>query len=172
MLADGGAIMDDDFTPGAETARAFRDALGRFATGVTVITIDGPDGPMGFTANSFSSLSIDPALVLWSVAKSAQRYPYFAKARYFAIHVLAADQAPLIDRFLRSGPGFDGLAHTVNSNRVPLVAGASARFECEQHATHDGGDHLIIVGRVQRVVCHDGAPLVFSRGQMGRLAAL
>lgn len=163
--------MDSSFTPDAEAARAFRDALGRFTTGVTLITIDGPAGPMGFAANSFSSLSLDPPLVLWSVAKSAGRYPHYAVARHFAIHVLAADQSALVPRFHRSGPGFDGLAHDLNPHRVPLLAGALARFECEQHATHEGGDHLIVVGRVQRVVCQDGAPLVFSQGQMGRFAA-
>lgn len=170
-MADGGVKMDYDFIPGADTARAFREALGRFATGVTVITIDGPAGPMGFTANSFSSLSIDPALVLWSVAKSAQRYPYFSEARHFVIHVLGADQAALIARFHRTGTGFEGLDHVLNANGVPLVAGALARFECERHAAHDGGDHLIIVGRVLRVACQEGAPLVFSRGQIGRFTA-
>lgn len=169
-MADGGSIAERGFVPNADTARAFRDALGVFATGVTLVTIDGPAGPMGFTANSFSSLSMDPALVLWSVAKSARRYPHFAAARHFAIHVLAAGQAELIARFDRNGPGFDGMAHDVNTQNVPLMAGALARFECEQYATHEGGDHLIVVGRVARIVCQDGAPLVFAGGQMGRFA--
>jgi len=169
-MADGGGMMEAGFAPSPETARAFRDALGQFATGVTLVTIDGPDGPMGFTANSFSSLSLDPALVLWSPAKSSRRYPHFATARHFAIHVLSEDQGTLIERFGRTGAGFDGLDHELNAHRVPLIGGALARFECEMHATHEGGDHLIVVGRVTRVVCQDGAPLVFATGRMGRFA--
>jgi flavin reductase (DIM6/NTAB) family NADH-FMN oxidoreductase RutF len=170
MMADGAGMTEDGFVPSPETARAFRDALGQFATGVTLVTIDGPDGLMGFTANSFSSLSMDPPLVLWSPAKSSRRFPFFAAARHFAIHVLAAGQAHLIDRFSRDGAGFDGLDHRLNPHRVPLIDGALARFECDLHATHEGGDHLIVVGRVTRIVCQDGAPLVFAKGQMGRFA--
>ncbi len=170
-MADGGAMMDRGFIPGEDTARAFRDALGRFTTGVTVVTIDGPNGPMGFTANSFSSLSMDPPLVLWSLAKAAGRFAHYAAAQHFAIHVLAAEQVDLIQRFHRTGAGFDGLEHDLNQQKVPLLDKALARFECEQHATHEGGDHLIVVGRVSRVVIQDGAPLVFSKGQFGGFSA-
>jgi len=165
-------VVQGGFTPTPDTARAFRDALGRFATGVTIVTINRTAGPMGFTANSFSSLSMDPPLVLWSLAKSAQRYPYFAGADHFAIHVLAADQLHLIDRFHRNGPGFDGLKHEFSAHGVPLLAGALARFECEMHTTYEGGDHLIVVGRVQRVVCEDGAPLVFLGGRFRQFSAM
>ncbi len=165
-MADGAPIMDSGFAPTPETARDFRDALGQFATGVTLVTIDGPDGPMGFTANSFSSLSLDPPLVLWSLAKSSRRFPFYATARHFAIHVLAADQAGLIERFGHKGAGFDGLDHSLSAQNVPLIGGALARFECELHATHEGGDHLIVVGRVTRVVCQGGVPLVFAQGRM------
>jgi flavin reductase (DIM6/NTAB) family NADH-FMN oxidoreductase RutF len=172
MMSYHGAITQSGFTPGADTARAFRDALGRFATGVTIVTINRPTGPMGFTANSFSSLSMDPPLVLWSLAKSAQRYPYFAGAQHFAIHVLAAEQLHLIDRFHRTGPGFDGLKHDLGAHGVPLFDGALARFECELHTTYEGGDHLIVVGRVHRVVCEDGAPLVFLEGRFRQFPAM
>jgi flavin reductase (DIM6/NTAB) family NADH-FMN oxidoreductase RutF len=171
MMADGGAMMESDFIPNPDTARAYRDALGSFATGVTVITIQGSDGPLGFTANSFSSLSMDPPLVLWSLAKSAGRYAQYAQAQHFAVHVLAAEQSDLIRRFHRSGAGFDALDHDLNPQKVPLLAGALARFECEQYSTHEGGDHLIVVGRVSRVTCQGGAPLVFSKGQFGRFSA-
>ncbi len=166
-----GSTIESGFIPTPDTARAFRDALGRFATGVTIVTINRPTGPMGFTANSFTSLSMDPPLVLWSLAKSAQRYPFFAEADHFAIHVLAADQLHLIDRFHRTGPGFEGLKHDLGSHNVPLLTGALARFECEMHTTYEGGDHLIVVGRVQRVVCEDGAPLVFLEGRFRRFSA-
>ncbi len=170
-MADGGAMSEIGFTPTPDNARAFRDALGRFATGVTIVTIDGPTGPMGFTANSFTSLSIEPPLVLWSLARSSGRYPFFAAACHYAIHVLAAHQAELIERFQRSGAGFDGLEHDLGPQNVPRIRGALARFDCEQHTTYEGGDHLIVVGRVQRVVSADGAPLVFAMGQKGRFSA-
>ncbi len=170
-MADGGAMQSSGFTPGAETTRAFRDALGTFATGVTVITVAGPEGPLGFVANSFSSLSMDPPLVLWSLAKSAGRFHHYAGARHFAIHVLAEGQSDLIQRFHRTGTGFSALDHDLSPQKVPLLAGALTRLECEQHATHEGGDHLIVVGRVHRVVCHDGAPLVFSKGRFGGFSA-
>jgi flavin reductase (DIM6/NTAB) family NADH-FMN oxidoreductase RutF len=156
------------FTPDAGNLRALRDALGRFATGVAVITIPTLEGPMGFTANSFASVSLDPPLVLWSPAKASLRYPFYAAARHFAIHVLGAEQSDLSRRFVRGGTGFDGLAHEVNREGVPVIPGTLARFECEQHATHEGGDHLIVVGRVLRVAARHGAPLVFSQGAYGR----
>ena len=154
----------------AETtdARAFRDALGRFATGITVVTIATRDGPMGFTANSFASVSLDPPLVLWSPARSAARYPFYAAAQHYAIHVLGAEQSDLSGRFVRGGAGFDGLAHEIDANGVPVLPLALARFDCLQVATHDGGDHLIIVGRVLGVSSRDGQPLIFSQGAFGR----
>jgi flavin reductase (DIM6/NTAB) family NADH-FMN oxidoreductase RutF len=161
MMADGAII------PNADNTRLFRDALGRFATGVTVVTIMGPDGPMGFTANSFSSLSLDPPLVLWSPAKSSQRYPHFAAAEHYAIHVLGQTQADWPARFARGGAGFDGLDWRLNAEGVPVLAGALSRFDCTRHTTHDGGDHLIIVGQVLRLALEEGAPLVFANGRFG-----
>lgn len=156
--------MTQTFVPDAANARAFRDALGRFATGVVVVTVA---GPMGFTANSFASLSMDPPLVLWSPARAAARYPVLVAARHYAIHVLGADQGDLARRFVRGGAGFDGLAHDTNAQDVPVIPGVLARFDCVQHALHDGGDHTIVVGRVIRAAMADGAPLVFSAGRYG-----
>jgi flavin reductase (DIM6/NTAB) family NADH-FMN oxidoreductase RutF len=161
MMADGGII------PNADNARLFRDALGRFATGVTVVTIVGPDGPMGFTANSFSSLSLDPALVLWSPAKSSSRFAQFATAEHYAIHVLSQVQVDWPARFARGGAGFDGLDWGVNGEGVPVLAGALSRFDCARHATHDGGDHVIVVGQVLRLALEEGEPLVFANGRFG-----
>ncbi|HMO08713.1 MAG TPA: flavin reductase family protein [Paracoccaceae bacterium] len=163
-------MTETAFTPDAENARSFRDALGRFATGVCVITANGPDGHMGFTANSFSSLSMDPPLVLWSPAKSSQRYPVLVAARHYAIHVLGDGQSDISRRFVRGGAGFEGLGHPVNAEGVPLIPGCLARFECEQHALHEGGDHTIVVGRVIRAALAEGAPLVFSGGKYGTFA--
>lgn len=158
--------------PQAETL-ALREVLGRFATGVTVVTIAGQDGrPMGFTANSFASVSLDPPLVLWSPARSSSRFAAFSAARHYVIHVLAEGQRDLVTHFASSGAGFEGLSSGLNAEGVPLLDGALARIHCEQHATHEGGDHLIIVGRVLRADKAEGAPLVFSQGRYGRFTAL
>lgn len=164
-------MQNETFPPDADNNRAFRAALGRFATGITIVTILAPDGPMGFCANSFSSISIDPPLVLWAPAKSSSRYTYFAQARHYAIHVLGADQRHLIDRFSRGGRGFDGLSHQSNPEGAPILPDALARFDCERHAAHDGGDHLIILGRVIRAACRDGKPLIFCHGLFGGFSA-
>jgi flavin reductase (DIM6/NTAB) family NADH-FMN oxidoreductase RutF len=161
------AIMITD--PMARDAgRALRDALGRYATGVTVITMRGPDGPLGMTANSFTSVSLDPALVLWCPAKRSSRHDSFVAATHFAIHVLAADQLDLCLRFARSGGNFDGVATDVTPEGQPALPGAMARFDCSRHALHDGGDHTIVVGRVLRATTRaEGEPLLFWGGRYG-----
>jgi len=153
----------------AEAGRALRDAFGRFATGVTLVTTMTAEGPLGFVANSFSSVSLDPPLVLWSPARASRRFAAFAEARAYAIHVLGADQAGLIARFSRSGAGFDGLEHRLSAAGQPILP-ALARFDCAAHAAHDGGDHAILVGRVQGVTIGEGAPLVFFGGGYGGFA--
>lgn len=171
-MADGSQAMTATFAPGPDTARAFRDALGTFATGVTLVTIPTPQGPMGFVANSFSSLSLDPALVLWSIARTSRRFAAFSAAPAFAIHILGQAQADFARRFGREGEGFAGLDWHETPEGLPAVPGAPARFDCTQHATHDGGDHLIIVGRVLRASLREGDdPLVFARGRFGGFAA-
>ena len=160
-------MTEVQFTPEGNP-RALRNALGRYATGVTVVTCSTAEGPMGFTANSFAAVSLDPALVLWSPAKASGRFAHFATAQHYAIHVLEAAHADWPLRFSRGGEGFHGLSHEVNTESVPVIHGALARFDCVQHATHDGGDHLIVVGRVLRAAYREGAPLVFSQGGYGR----
>lgn len=167
-MPDGTQMTETVFDP--TDPRALRDAFGRFATGVTVITTLGPEGPVGFVANSFSSLSLDPPLVLWSPARASRRFPVFAEARHFAIHILAEDQADWITRFSRPGDAFVGLHTGLTEERIPTLPGALARFDCASHATHDGGDHAILVGRVLRITLRDGAPLVFSQGSYGGFA--
>ena len=154
-------------------ARAFRRALGQFATGVTVITTREADSPapVGITVNSFASVSLDPPLILWSAARSSIRHAHFSAAQAFAVHVLASDQSALAERFSRSGGNFDGLAHGLNAEGVPVLPDTLARFECRTEATHEGGDHTIIIGRVLRFATAEGAtPLVFSQGAFGGFA--
>ncbi|MCJ8138948.1 flavin reductase family protein [Falsirhodobacter halotolerans] len=152
-----------------DDAIAFRDALGRFATGVTLVTTATPQGPVGMIANSFASVSLDPPLVLWSPARSSSRFSLFETARHFVIHVLSQDQTDISMAFGRGGPGFDDVEHSLGDHGAPLIDRALARFECDTHATHDGGDHLIMVGRVGRVTTADGAPMVFHGGRFARL---
>lgn len=162
-----GIVPDQEFKPDATNLRAFRDALGRFATGVTLVTISGDDGPMGFVANSFAGLSLDPPLILWSPARSSSRFSYFASAAHFSVHILREDSKDWIARFGRHGAGFDGLQHRLTPEGSPVLNAALARFDCALHDTHDGGDHLIIIGRVLRCHSAQGVPLVFSQGSYG-----
>ncbi len=168
-MPDEAQMSETEFAP--TEAKALRAAFGRFATGVTIVTTTGPDGPVGFVANSFASVSLDPALVLWSPARASSRFTVFSQAPHFAIHVLEAGQAAWIARFVRGGSGFAGLDHSVTAEGMPALSGALARFDCARHAGHDGGDHQIIVGRVLRVTVRDGEPLVFSKGRTGRFLA-
>ena len=152
------------FSP-EDDPRAYRDALGSFATGVTVVTTASADGPIGITANSFSSVSLEPPLVLWSPAKSSKRFKYFDGTEYFAIHVLDGHQQALCDAFTRSGQGFEGLDWHENAHRVPLIEGCLARFECRRAASYDAGDHVIMLGRVETASFRSGLPLLFQGGR-------
>lgn len=149
------------------TNRQLRDAFGKFATGVTVITAPSADGPVAIVANSFSSVSLEPALVLWSVDRHARRFPYFEAADHYAIHVLGAEQRDLCDLTARDAHVLDLHPHTLNADGVPLIDHCLARFECRRVAAHDAGDHVIIVGQVQRTEMREGQPLTFYGGDFG-----
>ena len=165
-------MSEQSFIPGPETARAFRDALGCFGTGVTVVTTQGDQGPLGMTANSFASLSLTPPLVLWAPAKSSRRFEGFAKAKHYAIHIMAEDQHDLAHHFAQAGDGFDSFDWSHSADGVPILAGCLARFECHTAAVHDAGDHAIIVGHVDRAAFRPGKGLIFKRGQYGGFAGL
>ena len=170
MAANDIHALEAVFVPGADNNRAFRNALGSFTTGVTVVTATTSDGPIGMTVNSFASVSLDPPLVLWSPAKSSSRHGAFTGAPHFAIHVLGADQDHLSAAFTRGGSGFDGIEVKFNDEGVPVLPGTLARFECAEQAQHDAGDHTIIIGKVLRVAHRQGEPLCFSGGRFGRFA--
>lgn len=147
--------------------RDMRDALGRFATGVCVITTTTDDQrALGMTANSFSSVSLDPPLVLWSLQNNSDVYEPFATPKHFAINVLAKEQQDLSSQYARKGDHIiDPEHYRVGKYGSPVVRDALVTFECELDATHEGGDHLIIVGRVLNMVSRPtGEPLLFFAG--------
>ncbi|WP_331000441.1 flavin reductase family protein [Sulfitobacter mediterraneus] len=165
--------MDDDvitFAPQSDDGAALRHAFGRFGTGVTVVTVDTPMGPIGMTANSFSSISLDPPLVLWSPALRSQRHDAFVQASHFCIHVLGDNQQPLADHFARNGDGFDRFDWTAGDQGTPHLAGCLAAFQCETFAVHPAGDHSIVLGKVTEVTERrgKGAGLMFDQGRFGR----
>jgi 3-hydroxy-9,10-secoandrosta-1,3,5(10)-triene-9,17-dione monooxygenase reductase component len=151
--------------------REFRDALGRFATGVTIVTTrDGKGRPVGVTVSSYNSVSLDPPLVLWSLAKTASSLAAFEQAKAFTIHVLGRNQQELASRFARSGEDkFGGLNFGEAHGGVPLLPGCAAHFECESAYQYEGGDHVIFVGQVIRFDRIDTLPLLFHRGKFSEV---
>ena len=155
------------FIPGPDTLHDFRAALGRFATGVTVVTCQSERGPLGITANSFASVSLDPPLVLWSPAKSSSRHASFVAAQHFTVHILEHGQRDICMHFTRDGLDFGGLDVSTTEGGAPIIAGCLAHFECRRFAAHDAGDHTIIIGEVVAATAREGRPLIFSSGSLG-----
>ena len=145
--------------------REFRDCLGRFATGVALITVMDEGSARAMTINSFASVSLDPPLILWSLAKDSHRYDRFLSAQNFAVNILAADQADLSAACARNDDlHANGGQWTLADNGAPLLKDAIARFECRRHAVMPGGDHEIILGEVLNVDRpRDAEALVFVR---------
>lgn len=154
-------------TATAFDATEFRRALGSFATGVTIITTRATNGePVGLTVNSFSSVSLNPPLVLWSLANNALSLPAFRDNGHWAVHVLASDQEHLSGRFAQRGEDkFAGLDFDEGEGGVPLIKGCMARFQCKTATQYEGGDHLIFIGEVLSFDREDTAPLVFHGGR-------
>lgn len=160
-----------DYHAGSD-ARTLRDALGIFPTGVTVVTTRGGDGaPLGITVNSFTSVSLDPPLLLFCPAKSSRSHDAFIQAPAFAVNVLHIGQQPTSTLFAgRSGDRFADLPWETWTLDVPVLTEASASFECRRHAVHDAGDHSIIVGEVVRARFDPWRdPLIYFRGKYRRL---
>ena len=151
--------------------QAFRDALGSFVTGVTIVTArDGEGRPFGLTADSFNSVSLDPPMVLWSLSLRSRTLPVFRDATSWAVHVLAADQQPMSDRFARPGEDkFAGLAVMDGPEGAPLIEGYAARFGCRARFEYEGGDHAIFLGEVVDFDRREAAPLIYHGGRYGRV---
>ncbi|UWQ77647.1 flavin reductase family protein [Leisingera sp. S132] len=160
-------MADTSFIPGPDTARAYRDALGCFGTGVTVVTTQTPRGPLAITVNSFTSVSLEPPLMLWCPAKASLRHDAFVAAENFAIHVMAEDQLPLAKHFAAFGEDFSAADWQPSELGAPALDGVIARFDCRRHAAHPAGDHTIVIGEVARVTTRPGKGLIFKRGQYG-----
>jgi flavin reductase (DIM6/NTAB) family NADH-FMN oxidoreductase RutF len=145
----------------------FRTALGMFATGVTIVTARTTEGRViGLTANSFNSVSLDPPLVLWSLAQAAASLQAFRAGSHYAINVLAADQKLLAERFaLKGSDRWNGVEFKEGAGGAPLLAGAAATFECFNRSRYEEGDHVIFVGEVERCAWRTGvSPLLFHGG--------
>jgi len=149
-----------------DDTRAFRRALGQFATGVTVMTAEVGASMAGVTVNSFCSLSLDPPLILWSIARTSRSFPVFESSSHFAVSILGANQLEVSQAFASSSENkFENVAWRRGLNGVPLLEGAIATLECARNRTYDGGDHIIIVGRVERYSYVDGDALLYVQGR-------
>lgn len=151
-----------------ETAR-FREVLGHFASGVTVVTAMEDVGPVGFTCQAFTSLSLDPPLVALAPGKSSTSWPRIAEAGRFCVNILADDQEALCRDFAVSGGDkFTGIGWSPGSTGAPVLDGVLAWVECELLLVHDAGDHELVFGRVVDLGVNPGAPLLYYRGGFGR----
>lgn len=147
-------------------AREFRKCLSQYATGVTIVTSLNEAGPVGVTANSFSSLSLDPPLVLWSIGRSSRSCDAFINASHFAINILTSDQIDLSQKFSsKEVDKFVDVDWSPGVGGVPVLKKTLASIECSQQKIYDGGDHVIIVGLVERFSTFDGDGLVFAQGR-------
>ena len=154
--------------------KGFRDAMGAFPTGIAVITAASQEmSHIGITVNSFTSVSLEPPLVLWCIDRRSRRYPHFAQAPGFTVSILASGHREVSARLARAGEhNLDGIALIPTELGPPALADSLAVFECARESVQEAGDHAILIGRVQRFARHDGAgaPLVYFRGRYGALA--
>ena len=168
-MSEGAPHTDDDvYQP---DAAEFRKVLGQFATGVTIITAIDGDEPVGVAANSFTSVSLDPPLVLFCVGRSSTTWPRIESARKFAVNILGEHQEELSQLFAQKGADrFGQTDWHVGVGGSPVLEDVIAYLDCEFWAEYDGGDHIIVVGRVLDLgTPHDAGPLLFFRGKYGRL---
>ncbi|MBT9475220.1 flavin reductase family protein [Polaromonas sp.] len=152
-----------------------RRAFGSFATGITIVTTTDADGqPVGLTANSFTSVSLDPPLVLFCLDRNSSNLERFQRSSAFGINVLSSDQQELSSRFVKRGEDrFHGISWELRATGVPVIEGAAATFECVTHTTFDGGDHLVFVGRVRRFDFDaERNPLLYFQGRYRQIADL
>ncbi len=151
--------------------KQLRQCLSRFATGVTVVTCsDAAGNPYGITANSFSSVSLEPPLVLWNIAKISNSLQAYLDAKEFAIHVLTADQESIAQHFAQTDHSrFEGIDYSFSDDGVPILPNVLARFDCRTENILEGGDHHIIIGEVVNLTFDDSDPLLFYGSEYRRV---
>ena len=166
------AVADED--PAFEqSSRKFRDVLGRFCTGVTVVTSMSNGQPVGMTCQSFSSVSLDPPLVLFCPAKSSRAWPQMQRAGFFCVNLLSHDQLELSNGFAAKGTDrFAGVSWRPSATGAPLLDGVLGWVDCQIYAVHEAGDHYVVIGRVMDLGVEEAPhPLLFYRGRYARTEA-
>jgi flavin reductase (DIM6/NTAB) family NADH-FMN oxidoreductase RutF len=155
--------MNSSSTDRIPRPEEFRKACARYATGIAVATVLGPEGtPEGLTVNSFTSVSMEPPLILVCIARTATAYSSFKTSKAFVINVLREDQIDLSQHFAsRKSNRFEGLAWREGVHGAPVLDGVLAVLECAAHGSFDAGDHTVFIGLVERAESHDGAPLLY-----------
>ncbi len=149
-------------------SRPLRRALAGFATGVSVVTADGPNGPVGITVNSFTSVSLDPPTILWSLGRRSDRWPVFSNAERFAVQVLDGDGEEASRRFAWGDSALRPEEITRDVDGPPMIEGWVSRFLCRTTRRIDAGDHMLILAEVERFETRDGDGLVFFKGTYSR----
>ena len=147
----------------------YRQVLGHFASGVTVITALHDDEPVGLAANSFSSVSLDPPLVLFCAGYSSTTWPRISAAGHFCVNVLSSEQEAVARQFSGKGDKYEGIGWTRGLSGAPVLNGALAWIDCVIDAVHEAGDHAVVIGRVVALDATDGRPLTYFRGGYGTL---
>lgn len=172
-LEDRSVRVADEDPDAEQSARKFRDVLGRFCTGVTVVTSMSNGEPVGMTCQSFSSVSLDPPLVLFCPAKSSRAWPQMQRAGHFCVNLLSHDQLELSNAFARKGADkFAGVSWRPSATGAPLLDGVLGWVDCTIYAVHEAGDHYVVIGRVMDLGVEDAPhPLLFYRGQYARTDA-
>ena len=153
------------FNPTEDRIVDYRQALGIFPTGVTIVTCMSQSGPLGITVNSFTSASLKPRLIMWCLNKQSTRLSSFMDAGNFGVHVMPARSKSLCFSFARYARAFEHTDWSLSAQKVPLLKGSLACFECRQFADYDDGDHSILLGQVDLVSTSNGVPLTFAQGR-------
>lgn len=164
-------IKKDGITLEEKSVQLFKDAMANYPSGIVIITATNEQGaPIGIAANSFTSLSIDPLLVLWSIGNKSSSYQIFKKGTRFAVHLLAGKQSELVRIFSRKGiDRFSQIDWELSKNNLPIIKGAYATFECDTYETIEAGDHAIIIGSVRQIKTDIKNPLLYHQRRVGPL---
>lgn len=151
--------------------RIYRKILGKFATGVTVVTTRLPDGQLwGITVNSFTSVSLEPLLVLWCLGKNSTCFPAFSQCKHYAVNILSAEQQAISDQFAwKNQTDFSQIDTSKLESGSPIIKNSLGALDCTVKERIEGGDHLILIGEVKQIADAEGEPLIYFSGQYRKL---